>query len=461
MKRFFLFSLSLAYTLIAQNLSAQAIDRVLAVIGNEMVLFSEVEGQYKMLLSQSKGQMPPGARCMLFDQALVQALMINQAEKDSLKVEPDEINRQIDARITQILAMMGNDEKQFKNYYGRTVQQVRNDMQDDMRRQIMAQRMQAKITQSVQVTPKEVKEFFGRIPVDSLPYQNSEVELGQIVLKAKPSAKAEEEAQKKAEDLRKRLVNENADFAQLASTYSDDPGSRRLGGDLGTVPRGSFVPEYEAAAYQLSKGEISEVVKSPFGYHVIQLIARYGNSVHTRHILITPQITSDDHDRARQRLDSIRTLILLDSMTFDQAVQRFSEDDYSKTRNGELSNPMTGEGVWELADLDPSVYFAIEKLKVGEMTEPIENISPRNEVSYALYKIRQRSTPHITSLGEDYAKIQMAALEEKKMKALDDWVKLKVSEFYVELKPGWKEALQVKSEDGFCKALERWMVKRP
>jgi peptidyl-prolyl cis-trans isomerase SurA len=283
--------------------SQTQIDRVAAIVGQEVILISDIEAQHKLMESQSGGKMPENARCIIFDQLLSNALILSEAEKDSVMANESEVETQLDSRIREILRYMNNDPEQFKLYYGRTSEEVKDEMRDDMRKQLVIQKMSQQIMQSVSVTPKEVKEFFERIPKDSLPYFNSEVELGEIVVKPKVNAEEDKRAREKAEDLRRQIV-EGADFAELAKKFSDDKGTAVRGGDLGITSRGSFVPEFEAAAYSLDKMEISQVVKSEFGYHVIQLLERLGNNISTRHILIKAELTDYDQIAAKKYIDS-------------------------------------------------------------------------------------------------------------------------------------------------------------
>jgi peptidyl-prolyl cis-trans isomerase SurA len=456
----------IAGILLLQTVFAQRqIDRVAAIVGQEVILVSDIEAQYKLMESQTGGKMPQDARCIIFDQLLSNALILSEAEKDSILANESEIEQQMQSRITEILRYMNNDPEQFKLYYGRTPEEVKDEMRDDMRKQLVIQKMSQNIMQSVVVTPKEVKEFFINIPKDSLPYFNSEVELGEIVVKPKVNPDEDRRAKEKAEELRKRIVEQGADFAELAKKYSDDKGTAVRGGDLGITSRGSFVPEFEAAAYSLDKMEISEVIKSEFGYHIIQLIDRLGNNISTRHILIKPQITIADQEAAKIFIDSIRSLILLDSFTFDKAVQRFSEDDFSKTRAGIMMNTMTGEAFWELGDLDPEVYFAIDKLKLGEISAPIEFSSPYGESIFKIVKLRNKSKPHVANMRDDYSRIQQAAVEEKKSRHIMDWVDKKITRNYVEIKLSviGDYSKHFLKEDGTpkCSNLERWMWKKP
>jgi len=443
--------------------SQSQIDRVAAIVGQEVILVSDIEAQYKLMEAQSGGKMPDNARCIILDQLLSNALVLTEAEKDSVIANESEVEQQLDSRISEILRYMNNDPDQFKVYYGRTPQEVKDEMRDDMRKQLVIQKMSQQIMQTVNVTPKEVKEFFERIPKDSLPYFNSEVELGELVIKPKVNVAEDQKAREKAEELRKRVLD-GADFADIAKKYSDDKGTAVKGGDLGITSRGSFVPEFEAAAYSLDKMEISEVIKSEFGYHVIQLLERLGNNISTRHFLIKAEMTIADQVLAKKQIDSIRTLILLDSLTFDQAVQRFSEDSYSKTRAGIMTNPTTNEAYWELGALDPEVYFAIEKLKIGDISAPIEFSSPYGESIFKIVKIRNKTTPHVANMRNDYSRIQQASVEEKKSKHIKLWVDKKIPKNYIEVKVyALGEYANYLFEKGTarCEQLARWMIIKP
>ncbi len=443
--------------------SQTQIDRVAAIVGQEVILISDIEAQHKLMESQTGGKMPENARCIIFDQLLSNALILSEAEKDSVMANESEVETQLDSRIREILRYMNNDPEQFKLYYGRTSEEVKDEMRDDMRKQLVIQKMSQQIMQSVSVTPKEVKEFFERIPKDSLPYFNSEVELGEIVVKPKVNAEEDKRAREKAEDLRRQIVDGGADFAELAKKFSDDKGTAVRGGDLGITSRGSFVPEFEAAAYSLDKMEISQVVKSEFGYHVIQLLERLGNNISTRHILIKAELTDYDQIAAKKYIDSLRTLILIDSFTFDRAVQKFSEEEYSKTRAGIMTNPTSGEAYWELGELDPEIYFAIDKLKLGEISAPIEFSSPYGESIYKIVKLRNKTTPHVANMNDDYSRIQQAAVEEKKSKHIRDWVDKKIPRNYVEIKfnqlGDYSKYLIDQEGKSHCPMLGRWMMK--
>jgi len=327
-------------------------------------------------------------------------------------------------------------------------------MRDQMRDQLVQQRMQQEIMSSITITPKEVKTFFSNIPKDSLPYFNSEVELAEIVVKPKINPIEDAKARRMARNLVLQMVEDSVDFGVLAKRYSDDRASAALGGDLGVQPRGTLVPEFEAAAYQLKPNEISEVVKSEFGYHIIQLINRLGNTINTRHILIRPDITTEDREVAYQNLDSIRNLILNDSISFTQGIAIYSEEDFSKTRAGRIMNPMSGEPYFELGDLEPSVYFAIDGLNEGEITKVIEYETRTGDKQFRIVKLLTRTEPHIANLTDDYSKIRTAALESKKGLYIIDWIDTKIADNYIEIKV---ENLGADAAEArACGALTKW-----
>lgn len=433
----------------------QQVDKVIGVVGNYIILQSDVEAQLKLLENQSQGApLPEDARWLVFDQLLANALMLAEAEQDSVVVGDVEVQAQLDTRVNQILAYMNNSTEKFKEFYNMSPAEMKDFMRDQMRDQLVQQRMQQQIMSSITITPKEVKSFFNNIPKDSLPYFNSEVELAEIVVKPKINPIEDAKARRMARNLVLQMVEDSVDFSILAKKYSDDRASAALGGDLGVQPRGSLVPEFEAAAYQLKPNEISEVVKSEFGYHIIQLINRLGNTINTRHILIRPDITTEDREAAYQNLDSIRNLVVNDSISFAQGIALYSEEDFSKTRAGRIMNPMTGEPYFELGDLEPSIYFAIDGLNQGDVTKVIEYETRTGDKQFRIVKLLTRTEPHVANLEDDYSKIRAAALESKKGLYIVDWIDTKIADNYIEIKiENLGEEIK---EARDCPALAKW-----
>ena len=431
MKYLFPVLLLVTSTLFGQN--REMIDQVVAKVGSEIILLSDIEEQYALMQAQ-QGVSDPNARCMVLDQLLAQRLMLNQARLDSIIVTDEEVNVQLDARIERILGFMNGDVSQFEDYYGQTVAEVREQFRGDLKDQITVERMQGQIMNSITITPAEVKDFFGSIPVDSLPYFSSEVELGEIVYMPQVNAEEKEKARTQLQEIRNRIVEGGEKFEELAAIFSDDPGSGRAGGDLGWATRNTFVPEFEATAYGLENNQISEVIETEFGFHIIQLLERRGNNIHARHILIKPDITDADLALARHQLDSVRLLIQADSMNFSKAVKEFSDDKQQSYNNdGNMVNPKSGNTFFEVGELEPDIYFSIDTLEVNELSNPIEFQTPTGETAYRMVVVKSRTQPHKANLEEDYSKIQKAALESKKSVFINEWVGETIESTYIQI----------------------------
>lgn len=430
---------------------SQVVDKVVAVVGSEVVLLSEIEEQVSMMQSQQQGVLPPDVRCQVLDGIMVSKLMLNQAKLDSIEVTDGEVEEQLDARINRILDFMNGDLKQFEDYYGQTVGEVKAQFREDLKNQLMVERMQGSIMTAVKVTPSEVKTFFSSIPNDSLPFFNAEVEVSEIVYKPQVNAEERAKAIEALEEVRRMIVEEGADFADMAKKFSQD-GSARMGGDLGWARRGKFVPDFEAAAFRLEKEEISKVVETEFGFHVIQMLERRGNSIHTRHILIKPSITEADVEKAYDHLDSVRMVLMSDSlMDFSVAVSRYSDEDIqSYTNGGRIVNQMTGNTFFEIGDLDPDIYFAIDTLAIGGITEPFQFRGPTGEIFFRIIKLDSREAPHQANLRMDYSKIQKAAKDSKTNKYINDWVEGKIEATYLNIDNQFRE----------CPIMTKWQKNR-
>lgn len=410
----------LPFLLSAQDDKA-VIDRVVATVGGEIILLSEVQEQFAYS-KKEQPTLPDEFRCTVLQNLIVQKLLVNQAKLDSLEVKDDEVENQLGARIDRLLTYFNQDEEKLAEYYGQTIPEIKDQMRNDMRNQLLAERMQAQITGKASVTPAEVQAFFKNIPKDSLPYFNSEVEIRELVFKPTVNETEKNKALTTAQDLLKRITD-GENFAELAKKFSDDTGSGAQGGDLGWQKRGTFVAAFEAMCYNLEKNQLSPVVETEFGFHIIQLLERRGNLVHARHILIRPLITDEDLDGAKAKLDSIRNLIVKDSLPFGVAVKRFGDKtQQSFSNDGRVTNPRSGNTFFEVGDLDTDIFFAIEGLKEGEVTAPTPFKAPDASRYFRLIQLQSRTKPHKANLKQDYNKIQTAALEQKKASYTEKWV---------------------------------------
>jgi len=417
-----LLSLFLPGLLFSQTQDKAVIDRVVATVGGEIILLSEVQEQ----LAYAKQQQPTLGdeyRCVSVQNMIIQKLLVNQAKLDSVEVKDDEVETQLGARIDRLLAYFNQDQKALEDYYGQGIEQIKEQYRADMRNQILAERMQGKITEKATITPAEVREFFSKIPKDSLPYFNAEVEIREIAYKPPVNQAELAKARERIEDFRKRITERYEDFAELAKKYSDDPGSGQQGGDLGWQKRGTFVLDFEATAYKLEKNQMSPVIETEFGFHIIQLLERRGNLIHARHILIKPEVTDADLETAKVRLDSVRTAILDNNVTFSQAVKRYGDKNTQSYNNdGRVANPRSGNTFFEVADLDTDIFFAIDGLHPGEISKPADFRAPDGTRFFRIVQLVSRTKPHKADLKQDYNKIQLAALEQKKSQFTERWM---------------------------------------
>ena len=430
------------------NVEAQSylVDKVVARVGGELILLSEVEDEYSYMVA-SKAKVGPEVKCEILKNLIAQKLIVYQAKLDSVEVKEEDVEAQLNFRFESILRQMNGDEEFFKEYYGASVNEMKERFREDQRQKLLAERMQGKLINSVSITPAEVLDFYHSIPTDSLPYLSSEVELGEIITVPKVNDTEKSKAYKICSDLKDRL-QKGEDFGEMATKYSVDKESAKKGGDLGYAKRGVFVPEFEAAVFTLQPGETSDIVETDFGFHIIQLIERKGNTVRAKHILISPEITPADRDLAKSNLDSVRTLIMLDSITFEQAVKKYSlKTSASYSNNGKMKNPNNGTNYFETKDLDPDTYFAIDKLKVNELSNVVESKDLKGEKMYRLLKLQSKSKPHQANLKQDYDKIAHYAKESKKASYFNTWISEKMDKAYINVDPLYFD----------CENLHQWM----
>lgn len=424
----YLFIILISFPLFAQDNESKLLDKVIAVVGDKIILYSDVEIQYQQYLTQGNTE-EEEIKCKILEQLLLQKLLLEQALEDSIEVSEDEIEGEIDRRIRYFTSLIGSEDK-LEEYYGKTLIEIKDEFREDIREQLLSNRMKSSITASVKITPTEVKKFFNDIPTDSLPYFNAEMEVGQIVIYPKVSKEQKQLAKEKILSIRERIEN-GEKFSTMAVIYSEDPGSASNGGDLGFVKRGELVSEFEAAAFSLKEKEISKVVETQYGYHIIQLIERRGEKVNVRHILIKPQITRFEIQEAEKKLDSVRNMLINREVSFAEAVNKFSDDEITKTSGGVLTNNQTGTTFFETEQMEPTVYFSVDKLSVGEYSKPLLFTTQEGKQAYRILYLKSETAPHQASLKTDYNKIQAAALAKKQEKAINEWIVEKKNKTYI------------------------------
>ena len=439
------FSISLLVWLIAffgiiqtaNSQEEQIIDQVVAVVGKSIILESDIQNQY--LNARMQGQIRGAAseaRCRIMEDILYQKLMVTQAEVDSLTVDEIRVEGELDRRLGSFIQQFGSQEK-LEQYYGKTLSEIKAELHEVVAEQMLAQEVQQSIVATVTITPSEIKSFYRSIPKDSLPLIKTEYKIAEIV--KKPPVNIEEKLRVKEQllDLRKRIL-QGENFSTMAVLYSADPGSAKKGGELGFYGRGQLYHEFEAVAYKLKEGEVSNVVETEAGYHIIQLIERKGDYINVRHILLIPKVSPSDLLKSRMLLDSVAQLVRADSMTFERAVELYSDGE-DKNSGGLLINQYTGSTSFEAEQLDPQVSFVVEKMEVGDVSNPVPMKTEDQKDSYRILKLLDKTQPHRANLKIDYPRIQEWALQDKQRKAIDKWINKKAKQTYVRIVDQYKQ----------------------
>lgn len=408
------------------------VDKIIAQVGDKIILKSDVETYLMQEQSQTQGgTLPEDERCQILQDLVIQKLMLIQADKDSITVTDEQVESDLDGRIRYFESLFGSQEK-MEEYYGKSVAEIKEEFRDDVRNLDLIKQMQQKIFGDVSVSPSETRAFFNQIPKDSVPYINAEVEVAQIIMFPKPTAEQKAIAKEKAENLRQRILNGES-FSTLAKIYSQDEGTRDNGGYLGCQTRESFVPEFSAAAFRLKPGEISEVVETQFGYHIIKMESRQGDKACLWHILIEPNTTNINITIATKTLDSIRSAIADGKLSFCKAASLYSDDEASSHVCGDIVDNQTGSTIIEVSQLDPDVYYAIEKLKPGEISQVLPYTSQDGKKGLRIILLKSQTQPHVANLKDDYARIQAAALSHKQIDMLNEWVDEKIKKTYLNI----------------------------
>lgn len=402
----------------AQDNPGFVVDKIIAKVDNYIVLKSDLEVAYQNYLADGN---PPSrdAKCELLNRIIINKLMVAKAEIDSVVVTDDEVDQNTTRRMQLILQNSGNSPEELERAYGKTMNEIRLDLRDQIREQLLGNEMTQQITKDISVTPAEVRRFFNKIPQDSLPYYSSDVEVAQIVRIVKVSDEQKNETRRKLDDIRDRLIK-GEDFKELARKYSEDPSAQYNGGDMGFVGRGAMVPTYEATAFKLRPGEISQPFESPFGFHVMQLIERRGNEYNSRHILMSSTPSEEDISRTEKFMDSLRLAIVNDSITFEKAAKEYSDDQQTKGQGGFFTDADGGTKI-SIKEIDPVVYFKIDEMQAGNVSEPIKYRTDDGKDAVRIIYFKTKLPPHQANLKDDWHRIQAAALAEKKDRTLDKW----------------------------------------
>ena len=406
------------------------IDRIVAKVDNYIILRSEVEQLYLRSVQQQQ----PVTKCQALESMVVNKLLVAKAEIDSVIVDDKQVDEQLTARMQQMIQLYGN-EKNIVEQFGKSLETLKSEVRSQVREQLTAQKMQNKITENLKVTPNEVKKFFNLIPRDSIPEIPTEVEIGHIVRLAKVTKAQKEELSQRLLDYKRRILA-GEKFEDLAKEYSEDPGSRQYGGDLSWSKRGQMVPQFEASAMKLKPNEMSDVVESDFGLHLIQTLEIRGQEFHARHILLRPDYNRLEIAEPTHFLDSLRIEIVKDSIKFEKAAKEFSDDKATQDGGGMLADPQTGSPRMALdASMEPTLYFTIDSMKVGTITVPLPYRSEDGKTGVRILYYKAKHLPHKANLKDDFEKLKEYATMEKRNKEIENWFKKATADVYIKIDP--------------------------
>ena len=432
MKKIFTLSLFflMAATFAAQGQSAKVVaDKILAVVGDRIILYSDIQNTISDAI-RNGNQVPDNAQCVLMEQALISKVLMLQAEKDSLPITEDEIEADLDNRIRKYINAYGSQEA-LEEIAGKSIYQIKEDARETVREQKLAEAMQRKIVENVHITPNEAKLYYEKIPKDSLPYFESELEIGQIVLYPKSNRDLEKFVMDELLNYKKQVEMKLATFAQLAQRFSEDPGSKERGGQY-QINRNdkTWDSNFMAACFRLkNEGDIIGPIKSKFGYHLIQLEQRIGDEAVIRHILRIPPVTDTEVKAAIAKADTVRSKIIAGSISFAAAATRYTEDEQAKF-SGPYFLGRDGGPYVTIDLLDKDLVAMLDKLKPGEYSQPVV-FDDNGKKAVRIVHYKSRTEPHRLNMKDDFSRISAIALEEKKQKVLEKWMKEKVPTYYI------------------------------
>jgi len=428
---FSLFFLTLCFSAKAQVKKVLA-DKIVATVGDKFILKSDVDNAISDFKRQAQGQdnVVIPTECKMIEGQLIRKSLVLQAQKDSINVTEDEVEVAMESRIRNFIQQFGSKEV-LEEVAGRSVFQLKEDFRILIKEQKLADEMQAKIVEKIKITPTEVRNYYNKIPTDSLPLYESEVQVTELVMHPKANRDVEEYVIKQMLEYRKQIESGANKFDQLVKLYSEDPSAKENLG-LFNLNRNekNFDPAFMAGSFRLKEGQISAPIKSKFGYHIIQLISRSGDEAVVKHILRIPPITNDEIVETKVFLDSIRKEIMAGRTSFGEAVNKHSDDDGSKFSGGAVTS-RDGSTYVNIDQLDKDMVVLMQNMKPGDISAPQVYLDDRGRKTVRLIYFKERTTPHRENLKEDYNKVAQRALEEKKAKSMETWFKEHVPNYYV------------------------------
>jgi len=442
MRKIFLVLLSISLAVVSQAQSAKVLaDKIVGILGDKIVLKSDL-ANYIDDIKRKGGEIPADAECILLERMMMDKALVLQAEKDSLPVSDEEIEAELDQRVRYFIMEYGGKEA-VEQIAGRTIYQIKEDSRQSVREKRLADAMRAKIVDNIRITPFEVRAYFNKIPADSLMFYETEMTVGQIVMYPKAGRELEKYAIDELNDYRKQ-IEAGKSFDNLVRLYSEDPGKAQNGGryEMNKADK-QWDPDFKNAAFRLKEGQVSQVVKSKFGYHIIMLVSKNGDDIVIKHILRVPQITDEEIEITKGKLDSVRSKLIAGTLKFGEAVDKYSEDENAKMTAG-LIMGQTGSTSVTIDELDKDIVKDLGVLKVGEISKPLIFTNERGIKAVRIVVIQNKTEPHRENIRDDYNKIAQRALDEKKMRAVEKWFTAKLPTYYVMIDPEYGQCASIK-----------------
>lgn len=423
--------------LVGASSQAQGIiDKIVGIVGNEIIMMSDIENQYIQMASQQM-KVDGNTRCEILEDMMFQKLLYVQAQKDSLSVTPKEVETELDRRLSVFINQIGSEQK-LEEYFGKTIKSIKDDLRSTIEEQMLAQKVQQKIIGGTKVTPSEVKNFFEKLPADSIPTIEAYYELSEIVIKPEVSKEDKEKVVAELNKIRERILNGES-FSTMAVLYSEDPGSAMKGGELGFVSKTDLVPEFSQVAFNLTSPlDVSQVVETEYGFHIIQMIEKKGNMMNFRHILMKPKVSMEALEAADKKANEVYSILQSDTISFIDAVKKYSNGD-SKGSDGKVMNPYYGDARMTSDFLDPYTKSAVMPLKEGEYSKPFLSSDNKGSRVIKIVRLDLDVKEHKANLKDDYLTLQRAALEDKNSRLIDEWVKDKVQSVYIKIDDEYKD----------------------
>lgn len=413
------------------------IDQVVWVVGDEAILKSEVEEERLNALMEHR-DLDGDPYCVIPEQLAIQKLFLNQAEIDSIEVTESEVIARLDAQLNFMIQQIGSEEK-VEEYFNKTMTQIREKLRQNIHDGLTAQRMQQEIVGEIKVTPAEVRNFFNQLPYDSIPYIPTNVEVQIITREPKVPQKEVDAVKAQLREFTDRINSGETSFSTLALLYSEDPGSRMRGGELGFMGRGQLLPEFANVAFNLQDpNKVSKIVETEYGFHIIQLIEKRGDRINCRHILLRPHIPSEAIDSAMLTLDSIADNIRNAKYSFEQAALYLSDDKDTRLNNGLMPNPYDNTSKFEMQQLPQEIARVVDALKVGEISDPFTMVTDNGMEVCAIVKLKTKTEGHKATISEDYQRLKDLVTQQMGEEKLKEWIKEKLKTTYVRIDPAWR-----------------------